>query len=229
MAFYHLNSRLITIFFLLFALGAITTVSADEGFFDGLGGFIDSIGNVVESIDFSSFIPSSSYGNSYGNKRSTYYYHNNWLDTYLTIRLIDSFWPNYYHAPCPVGKICETKITPPTLADKLLGQSLLAVTSIALTLIIMFTVLDLFSRRSVRGKRIGNILILWIFALIGCISSYLTYHLLRLLWIGAIAFFPYFWPYFLGISIILFGSYCALALYKKSGIRVVRKLPEHMV
>jgi hypothetical protein len=204
----------------------LSTAYAEKGFLDGFGDFIESIGDFVEGLDFSSLAPDTSHS---GSKLISH--HDNWFDTYLSIRLVDSlFQPNSY-STYSVGNIGETKVIyyPTTLADLILKQSLLAVTSIALSLIVIFIIIDLVKCNPLRGKRFINICILWVISILGYLVLYVGYHLLKILWIGMIAFFPHFWPYFLGISVLLFGSYCILTLYKRSDIRIVRQRRQHII
>ena len=67
--------------------------------------------------------------------------------------------------------------------------------------------LDIVKRRSVRGKRIWNMIILWLMGTVVCL--------------GIMTFWPYFWPYLLGVSLVLFLSYGLFWVYKQNGVRIV--------
>lgn len=188
-----------TLLFLIFFLGAAITVSAEEGFFEGFGQFLDDIGDYVENIDFSSYIPDTSFES---NKRSNNYFH---------IILFDNIFP------------FRTVNEPPTLADYLLGKSFLAVTCIGLSFIVIFIILDLINNRSLRGTRILNMFILWIGAMLGCFAIYILYHLIIFIGMIIVTLIPHFCRYYIIVSGLLLITYGVIRGYKKSGIRIVHR------
>lgn len=211
------------VLFLLFAFGTITVTTADDGFFDGFIDFIDTIGDYVENIDFSSTSSTETNRGSNGYKYSDH----NWLDTYFSIRLIDSL----FYSQRPANGFHAENINisyQPTLADIILKHSLIAVTAISFTAVIIFLILDIIKKRSFHGTRLLNLIILWGVSVVLCLFTFFVFHVMKLCWIGLVAFWPYFWPYFLGITMFLFCSYCIMFLYRKSGIRIVRE-HEHIV
>lgn len=215
-----------TIVCLLIFLGIVANVSAEDGFLDGFGGFIDTIGGLVESInfDFGGLGTSTSYSR---NKNSYNYRDDSFINTYLWIRVIDSlFTPS--HTTCPVGYNCIITddgmyLPPPTLSAIILQHSIIALSCIALSLTIIFVIFDIVKRRSIRGKRITGMIVLWLIGILACIAVFFLFHVAKLLCFGIISFWPYFWPYFLAVTLVLFASYTLFWAYMHSGVRIVRQ------
>lgn len=211
-----------TILCLFIFLGLV--VSGEDKFFDGLGDFIDGIGTLVENIDFNFDFGSS--GTSTNYRRSQRDHDDGFINTYLWIRVIDSlFSPRY--TTCPGGYNCiitdDGIHLPPTLSVIILQRSIIGLSCILLSLIIIFIILDIVKRRPIKGKRIRNMIILWLMGIAACIALFLVFHMAKLLSLGIVAFWPYFWPYFLAVSLLIFVSYTLFWAYKQSGVRIVRQ------
>lgn len=190
-----------TILSLLIFLTIITSASTQDNFLEGFGDFVDGIGRFVENIDLSFDSPDTS--NSY-NHRNSYHYHDDpFFNTYISIRVLESLFKSKH--------MVNDEFSSPPLTTIILKYSIAALSCIVLSLIIIFILLDIVKRRPIKGKRIYNMVILWIFGVITQVS-------LILIFMGLMIF----WPYFLAVSLVLFLSYSLFWVYKRSGVRIVR-------
>lgn len=227
---HNIHRNIFKVLLCFFMIGTITVVSSEESIFDKFTDFIDSIGDYIEDIDVSSFVPDFGYNRNHDNRYHMPHYYDNWMDRYLYVRGVDSLLVRNTPVVSSNSVISNPINISVPIPDKILKQSLIAATSITLTFFIVFLVIDIIKRRTIRGKRLGNLLIFWILGIFGCISLYLMYHLIILCWIGLVTFLPYFWPYFLGINICLLVLYCVVSIYKRWSLpRRFRVTHEHIV
>lgn len=85
------------------------------------------------------------------------------------------FGPEYYQT-CPTPANQDYLIHERVSTDIILKHSLITVSYIALSLAIIFLILDLIRHGTFKLKRTGNIFIIWLISIVGCIV------LTKLLW-----------------------------------------------
>ncbi len=176
---------MLVLFLILILSNIIPSARADD---DSFSDFLDGIGNSLEGLDFSFGSSSNSDDNYYssGTHHHHHYYRNNWLDTYLHIRLIDNLFEQ------PTAKR--------TTIDPLLSYPIIFIITTTCAFMFIWPVLDCYKTRSFRGKRIANTFCLGLFGIIGWFLFYVGCHLIKLLYFVI----PYFLLYVLGIVFVLY-------------------------
>ena len=109
---------------------------------------------------------------------------------------------------------------------------LIAISSISLSMMIIFFFIDIIKwikyGRSIGYRRILNIFIIGIIGSIGYIGLYFICHLIKLVAPSALAFFPHFYSYFLGIIALVIVAYFIIIISNRirSQNRNIR-IPNH--
>ena len=177
----------------------IITASSSYANSNKFKGMMDETGHYHEGFDLSGI-----HDFDRDNRRS-----HNILEEYLNFRLEE----NLFHR-----KKFQLEYFNPLL-DPFMKYPLIAISSISLSMMIIFLFIDIInwikSGRSVGRKRILNMFMIGIIGSIGYIGLYLICHSIKLVTPNALAFFPHFYPYFLGTIALVTIAYFIIIIYSR--------------